>query len=600
MNNFRALYEWSEKTFWNSLTKKLGSFLLLSLLTFGYVLIYLRQKSFIESAVAGLGPELAHRITDSLDVGLYAMIGLTLFILVWSIAQTIYLRYLIVRPVRTITGIFNEIARGEGDFSRDLPLITWDELRDLAQGYNCFAEKMRQVISEVRQASISIACEAVQVKATVDRTGSSARQQGELSELVFTASTEATQAIDEVSRSAQVISLSTAGNLDNARESLEEMQAIASKITVVGEKVLHFNRTVDDLSRRSQSINQIAALIRDVAEQTNLLALNAAIEAARAGEAGRGFAVVADEVRKLAERVNTASSEITGNIGSMLDLVGNTRAENEAINADVQQTRDVVGRSAAQFEVMVGDFERTGEQLLHIAAAMEELSATNTSVHGNVTRVHELSATAEASMRNSEERTAQLSTATEGVLELVSRFKIGKGNFDRAADTVRALRDGLQQQLTEMAQSGIDVFDRNYQPMGKTVPQKYRVSWGEEYTRRCQALLEKSLMDFPAAAYAVGVNTDGYLSAHNLKFSQALTGDNAKDLVGNRTCRKFENPGELKAARNTLPLLVRTYQRDTGEVLCDLAMPIEVRGRLWGNVRMGCAADALVTGAGFS
>ena len=100
------------------------------------------------------------------------------------------------------------------------------------------------------------------------------------------------------------------------------------------------------------------------------------------------------------------------------------------------------------------------------------------------------------------------------------------------------------------------------------------------------------MASFPAA-YAVGVNTDGYLSAHNLKFSRPLTGDDAQDLVGNRTCRKFENPGELRAARNTLPLLVRTYRRDTGEILCDLAMPIQVGGRLWGNVRVGCEMSVL-------
>ena len=594
MNQQLSLYEWTEKTFWNSLTKKLCSFLLLSLLTLLYLAIYLYQKHFIESAVsaAALAPDTAQKISDSLSTGLYAMIGLTVLILACCAAQVVYLRHLIVRPVRTITGIFDEIARGEGDFSRNLPLLTWDEFRNLAESFNHFADKMRQVIGDVRQSSFSIASEAAQVKAIVDETGGSAREQGDLTERVFTASTEATRAIGEVSTSAQIISDSTNNNLASARISLEEMRAIASKIGVVGEKVLRFNATVDDLSQRSQSIDQIASLIREVAEQTNLLALNAAIEAARAGEAGRGFAVVADEVRKLAERVDTASAEITGNISSMLSLVGNTRAENEAINTDVQETRDVVDRSAAQFEVMVGDFERTSEQLLHIAAAMEELSATNTLVHENVTLVHGLSGNVARHMHESETRTAQLSNATEGVLELVSRFKIGIGSFDRTVDRVRTLRDGIQAELEAMTANGANVFDRNYVPFGKTVPQKYKVSWGDEYSRRCQQLMEDCMASFPAA-YAVGVNTDGYLSAHNLKFSRPLTGDDAQDLAGNRTCRKFENPGELKAARNTLPLLVRTYKRDTGEILCDLAMPIHINGRLWGNVRVGCQMDVL-------
>jgi methyl-accepting chemotaxis protein len=453
---------------------------------------------------------------------------------------------------------------------------------------------MRRIISDIRRASIEIAREAVQVKTRVDETGKGARKQGEMTEMVFTASTEATQAIDEVSRSTQVISESTSTNLEGARVSLREMQEISSKINVVGEKVLRFNQTVDDLSQRSSSINQIAALIRDVADQTNLLALNAAIEAARAGEAGRGFAVVADEVRKLAERVTTASAEITGNITKMLALVSDTRTENEEINADVQQTRDVVGRSAEHFEQMVVDFERTGEQLLHIASAMEELSSTNQQVHENVSLIHDLSGEVARYMVDSEKRTNALATATEGVQELVSRFKTGRGAFDDAIDKSRIMRDAIQVQLEEMHRGGIDVFDRNYQPFGNCTPPKFKVAWGDEYSRRCQQLLETCLNEVPGCAYAVAVNLDGYLSAHNVKFSKPLTGDQAADLVGNRTCRKFENPGELRAAKNTLPVLVRTYVRDTGELLCDIALPIHVAGRHWGNVRVGAVSEALL------
>jgi methyl-accepting chemotaxis protein len=596
MSTFRELYDWNERTFWNSLSKKLSSFLLLFVINLGYLYVYFDKKRFIEAALTQgqASPELAATINGALDAGLVTILGLTVLGLAWTIGQVLYLRYLILKPVRSVITTFNEIAEGAGDFSRDLKPISHDEFRDLAESYNRFAEKMRQIISDIRKASIEIAREAVQVKVRVDETGKSARQQGEMTELVFTASTEATQAIDEVSRSTQVISDSTNTNLDGARVSLREMQEISSKINVVGEKVLRFNQTVDDLSKRSASINQIAALIREVADQTNLLALNAAIEAARAGEAGRGFAVVADEVRKLAERVTVASAEITGNIDKMLSLVGNTRTENEEINADVQQTREVVGRSATHFEQMVVDFEKTGEQLLHIASAMEELSSTNGQVHENVSQIHQLSGEVARYMADSEERTNALAAATEGVQELVSRFKTGSGAFDAAVDKSRLLRDAVQAQLAEMQRAGIDVFDRNYVPVGKCTPPKYKLAWGEEYARRCQDLLEKCLGEVPGCAYAVAVNIDGYLSAHNLKFSKPLTGDPAADLVGNRTCRKFENPGELRAAKNTLPVLVRTYVRDTGELLCDIALPIEVSGRLWGNVRVGTVAEALL------
>lgn len=596
MKLFWQMYESVEKTFWNSLTKKLFSLLFLFVVNLAYLAVYWRQKAEVEALLqaGAVPPETAARVVAALDGGWMLLLGLTVFAFVFCVGQILYLRLLIVRPVRVITRIFNEIARGEGDFSHNLPLTTHDELRDLAAGYNRFADKMRHIIGEVRHMSVSIAREAVQVKVRVEGTAQDAREQGRMTSQVFEASTESTAAINEVSGSAHRITESTTGNLSIARESLEEMRDIAGKINAVSEKVLKFNHTVDDLSQRSESVKQIATLIREVADQTNLLALNAAIEAARAGEAGRGFAVVADEVRKLAERVNKATAEIVGNINGMLELVAETRSENDVINVDVLHTREVVDRSAQQFEHMVGEFEATSTQLTQIANAMESLSATNARVHDHVVEINELSRTVAQHMDDSEQRTGDLTRATEAVQELVSRFRTGQGAFDQAVEQARRFRDRVQGELEAMAGSRIDVFDRHYRPVPGTNPAKFTVSWGDEFTRRCQAILDDSLAATRGAVFAVAVNADSYLSAHNSRFSRPLTGDYDTDLVGNRTCRKFERPPELRAARNTEALLLQTYLRDTGEILCDMAMPIVIGGRHWGNVRIGVPVEALL------
>ncbi|MBS1131502.1 MAG: methyl-accepting chemotaxis sensory transducer, partial [Proteobacteria bacterium] len=403
MEIIRKLYDWNERTFWNSLTKKLMSFLLLFFIDVGYLGIYIHQKGVIAAEIskAGVASEVLQRISDSLDQGLLLMIALTAVALCWNVLQIVYIRHLILRPVRIISTIFDEIARGEGDFSRNLPTITHDELRTLAEAYNRFADKMREIISEVRKMSVNIAREAVVVKRTVSSTAGRAGRQGEIASAVFGASTEAMQAIQEVSSSTELISHSTDANLATARLSLNEMHEIVSKVHLVSDKLSTFNATVDHLAQRSDSIRQIAGLIKDIADQTNLLALNAAIEAARAGEMGRGFAVVADEVRKLAERVNVATQEIGENIGSMISLVRETQSENESINHDIKQTRVVVERSSTEFQRMVGDFERTGDQLNQIAAAMEQLTATNGQVHEAVTQVHDLSLEVSGSMQAS-------------------------------------------------------------------------------------------------------------------------------------------------------------------------------------------------------
>ncbi len=596
MSTLKKLYQTVEKTFWNSLSKKLCSFLLLCVFNLAYLGVQAWQTSAIKLALAKseLAPELAARIIATLQSGQLAMIIVTALLLLLTTAQVAYLRHLIVRPIRGIIGIFDEIGRGEGDFSRDLPLVTHDEFRELAGSYNRFADKMRHIIGEVRTSSVGIAREAVQVKVKVEAAANHAREQGRMTTTVFDASSVSIAAIDDVSRSTTQITASTDGNLRIARGSLSEMQDIAGRINAVGDKVLQFNQTVNDLSQRSESVKQIAVLIREIADQTNLLALNAAIEAARAGEAGRGFAVVADEVRKLADRVNTATAEIVGNINGMLELVAETRSENKVINADVMHACAVVDRSAYQFEHMVGEFEATGAQLTQIATAMSSLSLTNANVHQKVIEINELSLQVAKEMDDSEQRTAQLTKATEGVQELVSRFKTGRGAFDLAVEQARRFRDRVQEQLEHMAQSRVDVFDRRYEPIPNTNPPKFRVSWGAEFTQRCQAILDDSLATTRGATYAVAVNADSYLSAHNAQFSRPLTGNYEQDLLGNRTCRKFERPPELRAARNTEPLLLQTYLRDTGEILCDIAMPLSLDGRHWGNIRIGIPVDGLL------
>ena len=570
--------------------------MVLCVFNLAYLGVQAWQTSSIKLALAKseLAPELAARIIATLQSGQLAMIIVTALLLLLTTAQVAYLRHLIVRPIRGIIGIFDEIGRGEGDFSRDLPLVTHDEFRELAGSYNRFADKMRHIIGEVRTSSVGIAREAVQVKVKVEAAANHAREQGRMTTTVFDASSVSIAAIDDVSRSTTQITASTDGNLRIARGSLSEMQDIAGRINAVGDKVLQFNQTVDDLSQRSESVKQIAVLIREIADQTNLLALNAAIEAARAGEAGRGFAVVADEVRKLADRVNTATAEIVGNINGMLELVAETRSENKVINADVMHARAVVDRSAYQFEHMVGEFEATGAQLTQIATAMSSLSLTNANVHQKVIEINELSLQVAKQMDDSEQRTAQLTKATEGVQELVSRFKTGRGAFDLAVEQARRFRDRVQEQLEHMAQSRVDVFDRRYEPIPNTNPPKFRVSWGAEFTQRCQAILDDSLATTRGATYAVAVNADSYLSAHNAQFSRPLTGNYEQDLLGNRTCRKFERPPELRAARNTEPLLLQTYLRDTGEILCDIAMPLSLDGRHWGNIRIGIPVDGLL------
>ena len=426
MEFLRQLYDWNERTFWNSLTKKLMSFLLLFFIDVGYLAIYFHQKGLIaeELSKSGASPESLQRIAASLDSGLTLMIGLTVLALAWNIAQIAYIRHLILRPVRLISTIFDEIGRGEGDFSRNLPTITHDELRTLAESYNRFADKMREIISEVRKMSVNIAREAVMVKKTVAVTAERAGRQGEIAGAVFGASTEAIQAIHEVSNSTEMISHSTEANLATARLSLNEMHDIVAKVVMVSDKLGSFNTTVDHLAQRSDSIRQIAGLIKDIADQTNLLALNAAIEAARAGEQGRGFAVVADEVRKLAERTSSATTEIEQMIVAIqADTGGAVDAMNAAL-PEVEQGVHLAESATDSLRAIEEGAHRTLERVGEVADATQEQSAASTSIAQRVEQIANMVEETTATIRGTTETAHQLEDIANNLKGLIGRFRI--------------------------------------------------------------------------------------------------------------------------------------------------------------------------------
>lgn len=519
---------------------------------------------------------------------------LTAASLVLCIIEIAYFHLWITKPVRLINDVFTDAADHEGDLSRNIPTPYTDEISQLGMTCNRFLSKQRDIIANVQNMTISMALEAAKSQKHIRESANASAQQDQLAKKVVDASNSTTRGISQVSTQTGEISHTTAANLDMAHASYSELQDVVSRINTINSKIGNFNQTVDGLNKRSASIKTIVDLIKEIAGQTNLLALNAAIEAARAGEQGRGFAVVADEVRKLAEKVGVATDEISHDIDSMLAQVSETLAETQLITQDANMTRDVVEKASAQFAHMVRDFENTADALSGIASTLEEFTAANNLVNANVSEIHQLSLAVNEKMSRAAESSKDVAKATEEVQAMVGRFVIGQGPLDAMIRLCCDFRDQVTDKLSKMHGRGIDIFDQNYQVVPNTDPQKYKTSYSQHFAAEMQPLYDQLAKTAKGGKFSLAVDNRGYGATHNSWYSQTPTGNRATDLINSRDQRIFNDPAGLRAAQNTERFLLQNYVRDTGEIMTELDVPIYINERHWGNLRLGFDGTALL------
>jgi len=505
-----------------------------------------------------------------------------------------YLYWRVARPLQQVRTLMCEAGAGEGGLGSDLPLATHDELRELAQGYNAFAARLRQVIGEVRKMSVQVAFESAKATGDVSESTRLALRQGELTAEIFAASDAVTHTLAGIGGHTQQLASATAVHVGTANQSYAELLEVAREIETVKRRLAAFEETVEALGSNSRGIEKVVKLINAISDQTNLLALNAAIEAARAGEAGRGFAVVADEVRKLAEHVKTATLQVDVSIKTMASLVESTRTETRQIHGEVEHTRAVVEKSSGRFAAMVSEFSAMSGQIDTVRGAVDGVAQANTQIHAQVSAIRELSSDVAARMAQSQRASLELSGATEKIEELAARFRIGSGRFEEIMLRVADYRDRCAERLAALHARGVDVFDQAYRPIPNTDPPKFKTCYDSLCETDLQPLYDQLVLETAGGAYALCIDTRAYAPTHNSKFSRPLTGDRAVDLLASRDKRMFTDTTGSRGAQNTARLLLQTYRRDTGEILNDLSMPIHIGGRHWGALRFGFKPEVLL------
>ena len=486
------------------------------------------------------------------------------------------------------------IADGSANLSLQVGNAGSDSAGRVSANINRFFARVRALISHARERSVSIAADAARMNHLVQQTDDAVRHQEALAGTVFESSNRVNLAVAEVTSNADAIQSSTRNNLDLAQRSLQQMETVATTMRSTNEHIAHFSTTVGALHTSSMKINEIVLLINDISDQTNLLALNAAIEAARAGEAGRGFAVVADEVRKLAEKVKKATEVIAQNTQSMIDLVADTSSKTQTIVGEVTRANGYIETSSGDLTTMVGDFRRTTEQLSSIAGAIDNLRESNQAIHGEVEEIRNHSLDISERMKLCLGSAKTLRESTEDLQCTLADFRTGDSMFDTLHDKCTVFRDQTASILKRLGERSVNIFDQSYKEIPGSNPKRYTTVYDSQCDRELTSLYDQLLQEVPGLIYSLAVDTNGYAPAHNAVFSNAPSGDPAIDLAKCRHKRIFNDPVGLKLARNQKPSLFQTYVRDTGEILNDLSMPIIIDGRHWGAVRIGFKTDLVV------
>jgi methyl-accepting chemotaxis protein len=322
-------------------------------------------------------------------------------------------------------------ALADGDLTHHMVADSADEIGDVGRALNTAFEKMSEAVGEISRHAETIASASEEISSSASQISASSDTQKQQVMQVATA-------MQEMSSTVLQVSDNSAQAADNAQASgkiaIDGGKIVEETIVVIRELADSTRGTahkIEELGKSSDSIGRIIGTIDDIADQTNLLALNAAIEAARAGEQGRGFAVVADEVRKLAERTTTATKEIAGMIET---IQHETKSAVDAMRTETGRVDAGVEAASKAGEVLSAIITSAGtqhEMITHIATAATEQAAATEQVNGNMEQISRMVQQSAVSAEESAKACQDLSSLAFDLQQVVSKFKVDSGNGAR-------------------------------------------------------------------------------------------------------------------------------------------------------------------------